>query len=143
MTTHYSLIPFSEAQLPLCLGIDVGGTNIKYGVVDELGRPLSKGKIPTFEERGPLDAVRRTHTAVLDMLGDVGIAPDSITAVGLATPGTMDIPNGMILEPHNLPHWFNYPIKQAFADTFQLPISYANDANAAAYGEFWVGRGRQ
>ena len=143
MTTHYAFTSLADAQTPLCLGIDVGGTNIKYGVVDDLGRPLCKGKIPTFEERGPLDAVRRTHAAVLDMLGEAGIDPGKIAAAGLATPGTMDIPKGMILEPHNLPHWFNYPIKQAFADAFALPISYANDANAAAYGEFWVGRGRQ
>src|SRR5688500_12536112 len=109
MTTHYPLLPLAEAKLPLCLGIDVGGTNIKYGVVDDVGRPLAKGQIPTFEERGPLDAVRRTHAAVLDMLGDTTIPASSISAVGLATPGTMDIPRGIILEPHNLPHWFNFP----------------------------------
>jgi len=143
MTTHYPLLSLADAKLPLFLGIDVGGTNIKYGVVDDLGRPLAKGQIPTFEERGPQDGVRRTRAAVLDMLGDTGIAQSQISAVGLATPGTMDIPNGMILEPHNLPHWFNFPIKNAVFNEFSLPTSYANDANAAAYGEFWVGRGRQ
>jgi glucokinase len=143
MTTHYSLISLDDAKLPLFLGIDVGGTNIKFGVVDDLGRPLAKGQIPTFEERGPRDGVRRTHAAVFELLAEKGIDPSQLSAVGLATPGTMDIANGMILEPHNLPHWFNFPIKQEVYNAFQLPTAYANDANAAAYGEFWVGRGRQ
>jgi glucokinase len=143
MTTHYALLPRASAQAPLCLGIDVGGTNIKYGVVDDLGRPLCKGQIPTFEERGPVEAIGSVHAAVADMLADVGIAAQDVAAIGLATPGTMDIPRGMLLEPHNLPHWFNVPIRQIVADRFGMPPSYANDANAAAYGEFWVGRGRQ
>jgi glucokinase len=143
MTTHYALTPIAAAKRPLCLGIDVGGTNIKYGLVDDLGRPLCKGQIPSFEERGPVEAVGRVHAAVLDMLGEIGIKLSDVSAIGLATPGTMDIPHGMLLEPHNLPHWFNFPIKHTVADAFGLPTSYANDANAAAYGEFWVGRGRQ
>lgn len=143
MTTHYAFTPLADAQRPLFLGIDVGGTNIKYGVVDDHGRPLCKGKIPTFEERGPVEGMTRVHTAVQEMLAESGVPFAEISAVGLATPGTMDIPRGMLLEPHNLPHWFNSPIKQIVEQAFGLPTSYANDANAAAYGEFWVGRGRQ
>jgi glucokinase len=55
----------------------------------------------------------------------------------------MDIPRGMFLEPHNLPHWYYFPIRDCVADEFGLPTAFANDANAAAYGESWVGSGQK
>ena len=60
----------------------------------------------------------------------------------MATPGTMDIPAGIILDPPNLKPWQNVPVRQHIADSFGLPTAFQNDANAAAYGEFWVGAGR-
>ncbi|MCE9527701.1 MAG: ROK family protein [Planctomycetales bacterium] len=131
-----------EAKRPLFLGVDVGGTNIKLGVVDDEGRVVAKTQIPTHEEAGPPDAVQRARHAVDELLGELGLVMKDLAAVGLATPGTMDIPAGMIVHPHNLPHWYDFPIKKCVADSFGLPVSYANDANAASYGEFWVGSGK-
>jgi glucokinase len=131
------------AQRPLFLGFDVGGTGIKLGVVDDLGRPLAQTKVPTLEEQGPRDAVARARAAVNEMLGGLGLTIADIAAVGLATPGTMDIPQGIFLEPHNLPHWHYFPIRDCVAEAFGLPTAFANDANAAAYGEFWVGSGQK
>jgi len=54
----------------------------------------------------------------------------------------MDISKGMMLQPHNLPHWYDAPVKKLVADAFGLPVAFANDANAAAYGEFWIGSGK-
>ncbi len=124
------------------LGVDVGGTNIKLGVVDDEGRAVAKTQIETNEEAGPQDAVTRARQATDEMLQEFVLSVKNLAAVGLATPGTMDIPSGMIVHPHNLPHWYNFPIKQCVADAFGLPVTYANDANAAAYGEFWVGSGK-
>src|SRR5439155_24727893 len=56
--------------------------------------------------------------------------------------GTMDIPGGLILDPPNLKPWQNVPVRQYIQDTFHLPTAFQNDANAAAYGEFWVGAGK-
>lgn len=141
-TPQEATISPQEAKRPLFLGFDVGGTNLKLGVVDDEGRVVAKTQIPTNEEAGPQDAVTRARVAVEEMLAEIGLAMKDLTAVGLATPGTMDIPQGMIVHPHNLPHWYDFPIKQCVADAFQLPVSFANDANAAAYGEFWVGSGK-
>jgi glucokinase len=55
----------------------------------------------------------------------------------------MDIPRGIFLQPHNLPHWHYFPIRDCVAEAFNLPCAFANDANAAAYGEFWVGSGQK
>ena len=67
---------------------------------------------------------------------------DRIAAIGVATPGTMDIPAGMILDRSNLKPWQNVPVRRHVQEAFGLPTAFQNDANAAAYGEFWAGAGR-
>jgi glucokinase len=143
MPTDPAFIELASAKRPLFLGFDVGGTNIKLGLVDDLGRPVAHTKIVTEEDRGPRDAVKRSRAAVDEMLKSIGLSTADLAAIGLCVPGTMDIPRGMFLEPHNLPHWHYFPIRDCVAEAFALPVSFANDANAAAYGEFWVGSGKQ
>jgi glucokinase len=56
----------------------------------------------------------------------------------------MDIPRGLMLEPHNLPGWYNAPVRDLLSHALGgLPVAFANDANAAAFGESWVGKGQQ
>ena len=143
MSHETAFIDLPSAQRPFFLGFDVGGTNIKLGLVDDLGRPIAHTKIVTEEDRGPRDAVKRARTAVDEMLKSIGLSITDLAAVGLCVPGTMDIPRGMFLEPHNLPHWHYFPIRDCVAEAFGLPVAFANDANAASYGEFWVGSGKQ
>lgn len=128
---------------PLLLGIDVGGTNIKIGIVDFHGQVLVQTSIPTHEDKGPEHAAQEIRKAADNLALQAGIRLSEIVRVGLATPGTMDIPQGIILQPHNLPHWHDCPIRDLVSAALELPVSYANDANAAAYGEFWVGSGQE
>lgn len=137
------LIDASSACPPFFLGIDVGGTSIKLGVVDDQGRPLGRTQIPTEEEQGPLSAVQRVRQAAEKMLATAGLNLSDLAAAGLCVPGTLDIPRGRFLQPHNLPHWHYFPIRDCVAEAFGLPVAFANDANAAALGESWVGSGRQ
>jgi glucokinase len=123
-------------------GVDVGGTNIKLGIVDDDGRTLLRHSIPTEEERGPTDAMRRVSDEIQRMLGETKRRREDLLAVGLASPGTMDIGAGILLQPHNLPHWWDFPIRDCLRQACGYPVSFANDANAAAFGEFWVGSGR-
>lgn len=136
-------IDLHEAERPLFVGVDVGGTNIKLGIVDNQGRALIHDSIKTEEERGPADAVRRIWEALRAMLVNRLLTWDDIAALGLGTPGTQDVRRGWILEPPNLPHWRDFPIRDALAEACGKPCAYVNDANAAAYGEFWVGAGSQ
>lgn len=139
--THES-ISAERAQRPLFAGVDVGGTSIKLGVVDDRGRTLDHTSIDTEDQRGPDDAVERIGATLERMLGEVGLSLDDVAAVGLGTPGTLDIPRGMILKPHNLPGWRNYPIRDRLSERAGKPVTYANDASAAAYGEYWIGSGK-
>lgn len=129
----------SIEQRRLFLGIDVGGTNIKSGVVDDDGIVLSRASVPTEPTKGPDHGVRQMAAAARQALNTASVEVQQIAAVGLATPGTMDIPAGLLLDPPNLPGWQNYPVRKNVAEAIGLPTILQNDANAAAYGEYWAG----
>lgn len=136
-------IPIAEAEAPFFAGIDLGGTNIKIGVVDNQGRTLSWHTAPTQSHLGAEDGARRMGEGALRAITEAGLQASDIARVGLGSPGTMDVPAGMLLEPHNLGGWRDFPIRDRVSHHAGLPVSFANDANAAAYGEFWVGSGRE
>src|SRR5690606_38558507 len=115
------------------------GTNIKIGVVDDAGRPVAYQSISTEQERGPVDGALRIGKAVDNVIAEAKLPAGAVVRAGLATPGPMDIPAGMLLAPGNLPHWHDTPIRDLVSDACGLPVTYANDANAAAYGEYWAG----
>ena len=73
MSQARHFIAAETASPPFFVGIDLGGTNIKFGVVDDLGRPLSWLSIPTEVQRGPEDAARRMGAAVREAIAKAGI----------------------------------------------------------------------
>jgi len=141
MTELNQFITLSEAERPLFVGVDVGGTNIKIGLLDDSGSSLAYHKIPTEVERGPDDASRRIAEGVAYTLKQIDATHDDIARLGLATPGPMDLAKGMLLTPGNLPGWWDFPIRDRVSAECGLPVRFANDANAAAFGEFWRGAG--
>jgi glucokinase len=141
MTTQQPILPIREAQAPLFLGVDVGGTNIKMGLVDDLGRTFGYATIETEEPRGPADAMQRAVDASKEMLADVGCDFSQVARIGLGTPGSQDIQHGMLIAPPNHPNWHKFPIVECLEKLSGHKVSFANDANAAAWGEFWVGTG--
>jgi len=137
-----SFITLQQAKKPFFIGIDLGGTNIKVGLVDYLGRPLAWLSIPTEVPKGAEDASARMGKAALQVAAQAGVDIADIGRVGLGSPGTMDIPAGKLLEPANLKGWNYFPLRDRVSHHCGLPVTFANDADAAAYGEFWVGSGR-
>jgi glucokinase len=128
---------------PLFAGLDVGGTTMKAGVVDDDGHPLAAPvSLPTEAFKGQEHGLAVMAETIRRAVAAAGVTMDRITAIGVATPGSMDIPAGLILDPPNLKPWKNVPVRQFIADTFKLPTAFQNDANAAAYGEFWAGAGK-
>ena len=130
-------------QGPFYLGVDVGGTNIKAGVVDSEANSLSHVSLPTKPKLGPKIGLQTICEASRKAIEQSRLKVDDIRAVGLATPGTMDIPKGMLLDPPNLPGWTNLPLRDQLSEELGLPTTLQNDANAAAYGEFWGGMARE
>lgn len=132
----------STEEHRLFLGLDLGGTNIKAGVVDDRGTVLSRYKRPTEAARGPQVGLANLEDAAQQAAAAAGVTLEQITSVGLASPGTMDLKAGMLLHPHNLPGWDNLPIREEVARRTNRPTVLQNDANAAAFGEYWVGAAR-
>ncbi len=131
-----------DRQPPFYLGIDLGGTNIKSGVVDDAGQPLSSVSLETEAERGPDIGIANLAEAGTRAVAASGVSWDDITGVGLGSPGTMDLSRGMLLEPPNLPGWNQLQIRDLLAKSLNKQTVLQNDANAAAYGEYWAGKGR-
>jgi glucokinase len=131
---------------PFYAGIDLGGTSIKCGVVDDNGHPLLKRAIDVDTEaaKGADVSLRNMAAGVRQAIEQAGLKFDDIASVGLGSPGTMDIPAGMLLEPVNLrgPGWQNFPIRDRLSELIGKKVVFQNDANAAAYGEYWAGVGK-
>lgn len=127
---------------PLFVGLDVGGSSMKAGVVDDAGRVLASASLPTEPHRGQNFGLERMCETIRQAVAAAGLKMSDISAIGVATPGTMDIPAGMILDPPNLQPWQNVPVRDHVHKVFRLPTAFQNDANAAALGEFWIGAGK-
>jgi len=135
------------------IGIDLGGTNIKGGIVDRDGRILHREEMQTGAERGP-DPVIDDLAELVRRLGSAAPSPfkgegrgegqsgAGVVGVGLATPGPLDLRNGRIIHAANLPGWKDVPIRDALAKKTGLRVTLENDANAAAFGELSSGAGR-
>jgi glucokinase len=111
-------------------------------MVDDTGRTLGYLSIPTNPEFGPEDGAQRMGEAAHEVIASAGLKVADVARIGLGTPGTMDIPAGMFLEPVNIPSWRQFPIRDRVAHHAGLPVTFANDASSAAYGEYWIGSGR-
>lgn len=127
---------------PLFVGLDVGGTAMKAGVVDDTGKALASVSLPTEAHRGQEFGLERMCESIRQAVAAAGLKMRDIAAIGVATPGTMDIPGGLILDPPNLKPWRNVPVRDHVQKAFKLPTAFQNDANAAAFGEYWAGAGR-
>lgn len=137
------LIRKEQARPPFFVGIDLGGTNIKAGVTDDRGAVLWIGQEPTHVERGPEDGAKRIAGLIHRAIREAGLQAQEVAGVGLGSPGTMDIPGGRLVVPANLKGWEYFPIRDRVSEHAGMPITFANDATAAAFGEKWVGAGQR
>ncbi len=122
------------------IGVDLGGTNIAAGIVDEHNRILHKGSVKTALPR-PADAICRDIDLLCRHLcEEAGISFADITAIGIGSPGL--IYQGVVRIADNL-GFRNVPLADMVAALTNKPVSLKNDANAAALGELIAGSGRQ
>ena len=128
------------------IGIDLGGTNLKAGLVDRDGKIHHRLSIRTDNNADP-QTISNQIFELIDEIVKVGAgfkpAPTNIIGVGLGSPGLVDKKGETILFSPNLPLWRNIPIKRMVSERFSVPCVLENDANAAAWGEKWVGAGRE
>ncbi len=125
------------------LGIDLGGTKILAGVVDvESGKVLGSARKKTHAERGAKVIGERLQEVTQEALDAAKLpAGGSIVGIGVGAAGQLDHEHGVVLASPNLP-FENFPLAEQLQSQFNLPVTLANDVEAAAYGELYHGAGK-
>jgi glucokinase len=129
------------AEHGIALGIDLGGTSVKVGVVNRAGEILSRGVRPTEVEKGPSGVAENIALAVEDALQAAGMQLSGLDGVGVGTPGICDAARGVVVSSGNL-NWKNVPLADLLQRRLGVPVRLENDANCAGLGEQWCGAAR-
>ena len=124
------------------LGIDLGGTKIGTGLVDQDGTVRCSDVRPTLADEGPEAVIERIVAGAERVLDEAGVVHKDVHSIGIGAPGPLDIPQGLLIEPPNLPGWHNVPLRQILQERLGALTYLENDANAAAVGEYLYGAGR-
>lgn len=120
------------------IGIDLGGTNIAVGLVDEQGKMVRKDSVPTNASRHYAEIVKDMAMLSLKVIKDAGYEVKDVKAVGIGSPGTPDDEKGILVYANNL-KFRNVPIRAEMQKYIDLPIHLDNDANCAALAEAIAG----
>lgn len=112
------------------LAIDIGGTNIKYGIINHSGKLISHESAPTPQNKieflALITSIVKKHRA-------------DIKGIGISVPGKINVDTGMIYYGGALPFLDKLNLKQELENTFRLPVAIENDGKAGALAELWLG----
>src|SRR5687768_14578570 len=129
------MTPASVTQLTI--GIDIGGTGTKYGIVDRDGNVLFAGEMSTKKHKTVNTFIDELHEVVSEVIDTAG-GPGRMKGMGVGAPNG-NYYTGTIEYAPNLPWQGIIPLAKLISDKFQLPVTLTNDANAAAIGEMMYG----
>ncbi|MBA2562210.1 MAG: ROK family protein [Chitinophagaceae bacterium] len=117
------------------LGIDMGGTNIRAGLVNE--HKIKSITSRRVNGKGSMEKVLQDVFNLTDNLID-----NSITSIGIGVPGLVDLEHGIVYDAVYIPSWKKVPLKELMEERYHLPVLINNDANCFALGEFYFGKGK-
>lgn len=124
------------------IGVDLGGTHLRVGVVDKDGRILKKVEGSTSVQDGKDKVIERLIEIIRTFLEEAKSESLDIIAIGLGAPGIINIKKGIMAVAPNLPDWVDVPLRDIIGENTGIPVVLDNDANAWAFGEKWIGAGR-
>jgi glucokinase len=131
-------MPNSEPALPVTIGIDLGGTQVRAGLVRD-GAVLARAARPTDIAGGPRGVLAQFDALVAEVTAAAEVEP---AGIGICAPGPLDSRSGVVLDIPTLPGWRDFPMREAVATRYGLPALLENDGIAAAFGEWQFGAGR-
>lgn len=120
------------------MGIDLGGTNIATGVIDENYQFVAKHSVSTLGRRSFEAVVKDMAAAALEVLNRAGLKESDMEYVGIGVPSTVDPKNGHVVFANNL-GWKDMDVAGEFRKNWNIPVKVANDADCAALGEAYAG----
>lgn len=122
------------------IGIDLGGTNIAVGLVNEEGRILAKAETPTLVGRPYQDLIRDMARCARSVMEQAGVGEDAVASVGIGIPGVADS-DGNVIFCTNL-GWRDVPLRREFQQYIGKPFLIDNDASVAGWAEYKAGVSR-
>ncbi len=122
-------------------GIDLGGTNIKAGIVDEDQKIIAQASAPTGAERSAEEVIADMAGLVKQLMEELGIDESALAGIGVGCPGLVDAEAGIVRYSNNI-SWENVALVQELGKFFSCGIRISNDANCAALGEVKAGAAR-
>ncbi|OAA30834.1 glucokinase [Kosmotoga arenicorallina S304] len=121
------------------VGIDLGGTETKIGIIDHDGHIVEKAIIPTQVSKGSNDVIRRIAQKVNELVDEKGMRND-ILGIGVGSPGSIDREKGVVIFSPNFQDWKNVPLAEKLEELTGFKAYIENDANAFALGEWAFGK---
>ena len=126
----------------LYAGVDLGGTNVRSGLVDEDGMILSRDTRKTRARESAEAPINQIVNSITEAVSKGGASISDINGIGIGSPGPLNAREGKILRAGNLPHWINFPLAAIIKERLGVETYIQNDANMFAFGEWWMGAGR-
>lgn len=120
------------------IGIDIGGTNIACGIVDDDCRIIARSKVKTNSPRPYSEILEDIKQSVRMACAEAGISPSDAECIGIGCPGTCNHDSGVVEYSNNL-GFVNVPLRGDMESEFGIKVYLDNDANAAAFGEYCAG----
>lgn len=127
-------------QGPVYLGIDIGGTKVAAGLVNDAGDVLFKTRVPMIAQADAAAGFSAVRSAIEEVRKRNPNA--MIAGIGICSPGPLDPISGIVINPPNLPCWRNFPLAEEVKHLYGLPTRVDNDANAAGLAETLWGSAR-
>lgn len=126
------------------IGCDLGGTNIKAGLVNiHSGQVIFSKSIPTLSREGSDAVINRMAEVISFLISETQISRSEIGGVGVSAPGMLDLEKGETVFLPNLPgNWRHVPLKSRLEEKLNLPVALLNDVRAITYGEWAYGAGK-
>ncbi len=121
------------------IGVDLGGTSIKIGIVDEYNKIIQRNSCKTLASRPWKEIVGDMINLIHSTLSKANITIDDCEVIGIGSPGAIDTDKGEVVFAGNFKSFENVPLAQEIKDEFKVPVFLENDANCAALGEFVAG----
>jgi len=128
---------------PFVIGIDIGGTNTKLGLINSGGKVLLRTTLPTRSFiRNKTELINAIAAAVQAILKKKKLARKEIAGIGIGLPGLINMKKGTVNFLVNIPRWENVPLKRIMEQKLRLPVFIDNDVNVMTLGEWKFGAGR-
>ncbi|MFN8006251.1 MAG: ROK family protein [Terriglobia bacterium] len=124
------------------IGVDLGGTNLRVGAINENGALFDQLNLETLSERGREDVVDRLTSGILTLVARWE-QHYTLAGIGVGVPGIIKLQEGTVVASPNLPGWENFNVRGQILKRLHTSIFLENDANAAALGEKWMGVGKE